>query len=113
MLDYVPPNMIINAMRIHENGGPEVLNWERIDLPAPANGEVCIRHSAIAVNFSDVNVRRGGFYLARPLQFPLILGNEAAGTVESVGPGVRGLQPGDRVGDAGTGGPFYENTGEY
>jgi NADPH2:quinone reductase len=60
-----------------------------------------------------VNVRRGGFYLARPQQFPVILGNEAAGVVESIGPGVTEVRPGDRVCYVGTGGPFYENTGAY
>ena len=105
--------MTINAIRIHQNGGPEVLRWEPIDLPEPGAGEARIRHTAIALNFSDVNVRRGGFYLARPLRFPVILGNEAAGVVESVGSGVTEVRPGDRVCYVGTGGPFYENTGAY
>lgn len=101
------------AIRIHANGGPEVLRWEEIELPPPAAGEVRIRHTAIALNFSDVNVRRGGFYIAKPLQFPVILGNEAAGVVASVGAEIRGVQPGDRVAYVGTGGPFYESTGSY
>jgi NADPH2:quinone reductase len=105
--------MMIKAIRIHENGGPEVLRWEDVELPPPASGEVRIRHTAIALNFSDVNVRRGGFYLARPLRFPVILGNEAAGIVESLGEGVTNVRPGDRVCYVGTGGPFYENTGSY
>src|SRR5437764_12987532 len=105
--------MMIKAIRIHENGGPEVLKWEDVELEPPAAGEARIRQTAIAVNFSDVNVRRGGFYLAKPLKFPVILGNEAAGIVESVGPNVTGVRPGDRVGYAGSGGPFYENTGAY
>lgn len=104
---------MIKAMRIHENGGPEVLQWEDVELGPPSAGEVRIRHTAIALNFSDVNVRRGGFYVARPLQFPVILGNEAAGLVESVGPGVSEVRVGDRAGYVGTGGPFYENTGAY
>jgi NADPH2:quinone reductase len=105
--------MRIKAIRIHANGGPEVLQWEEIELPPPAPGQVRIRHTAIAVNFSDVNVRRGGFYLARPLHFPVILGNEAAGIVESVGAGVTEVKTGDRVCYVGSGGPFYENTGSY
>jgi NADPH2:quinone reductase len=104
---------MIKAIRIHENGGPEVLKWEDVELLPPAAGEAQLRHTAIALNFSDVNVRRGGFYLARPLQFPVILGNEAAGVVESVGAGVTEVQPGDRVAYVGSGGPFYENTGAY
>ena len=56
----------MKAICIHENGGPEVLRYEDCELPAPAPGEARVRHSAIAVNFSDVNVRRGGFYIADP-----------------------------------------------
>ena len=104
---------MIKAIRIHKNGGPEVLKWEDVELPPPAAGEAQVRHTAIALNFSDVNVRRGGFYLARPLRFPVILGNEAAGIVESVGPAVTEVQPGDRVAYVGAGGLFYENTGSY
>jgi len=103
----------MKAIRIHANGGPEVMRWEDVELPPPAAGEVRIRHTAIAFNFSDINVRRGGFYIAKPASFPLILGNEAAGIVAGVGPGVEGVQPGERVAYVGTGGPFYEATGSY
>lgn len=104
---------MIKAMRIHENGGPEVLRWEEIDLPEPGPGEVRVRHSAIALNFSDINVRSGGFYIANPLSFPMILGNEGAGTVAAIGAGVTSVAVGDRVAYVGSGGPFYENTGSY
>ena len=70
------------AIRIHANGGPEVMMWEESELPPPGAGQARVRHTAIGVNFSDMNVRRGGFYIAKPLQFPLIIGNEAAGMVE-------------------------------
>lgn len=101
------------AMQIHANGGPDMLCWEDIELAPSGEGEARIRHTAVALNFSDVNVRRGGFYLAKPLEFPVILGNEAAGVVDGVGPGVTGVRPGDRVAYVGTGGPFYEATGAY
>lgn len=101
------------AMRIHENGGPEVFRREEVDLPPPGPGEARIRHGAIALNFSDVNVRRGGFYIATPLVFPVTLGNEGAGVVTSVGAGVTQVKAGDRVAYIGSGGPFYENTGSY
>ena len=103
----------MKAVRMYQNGGPEVLRWEDMDLPPPAAGEVRVRHTAISLNFSDINVRRGGFYIAKPPQFPLILGNEAAGVVDAVGPGVITVRPGERVAYVGTGGPFYEGTGAY
>ncbi len=105
--------MKIKAIQIHANGGPEVLRFEDVELPPPGAGEVCVRHTAISLNFSDINVRRGGFYIAEPLKFPVILGNEGAGRVDSIGPGVAGVSPGERVAYVGSGGPFYENTGSY
>lgn len=104
---------MVQAIRIHGNGGPEVMRWEEIELPPPGAGEARVRHTAVALNFSDVNVRRGGFYLAKPQTFPLIPGNEAAGVVAGLGPGVTAVREGDRVAYVGTGGPFYEATGAY
>jgi NADPH2:quinone reductase len=101
------------AIRIHANGDPDVMRWEDIELPPPGPREVRIRHTAIGVNFSDINVRRGGFYQAKPLQFPVILGNEAAGVVAAVGTGVADIAVGERVAYAGVDGPFYESTGAY
>lgn len=101
------------AIRIHSHGGPEVMRWEDIELAPPAAGEARVRHTAIALNFSDVNVRRGGFYPGSQPKLPLIPGNEAAGVVEAVGPAVEDLRPGQRVAYVGVGGPFYENTGAY
>ena len=109
----MPTSTTTHAIRIHEHGGPEVMRWEAIELPPPAAGEARVRHTAIALNFSDINVRRGGFYQASGASFPLILGNEAAGVVETVGPDVDRVRPGDRVAYVGVGGPFFENTGAY
>ena len=103
----------MQAIRIHAHGGPEVMRWEEVALPPPAAGEARIRHTAIAVNFSDINQRRGGFYTAGPVPMPMILGNEAAGVVESVGPGVTAVRPGDRVAYAGVNAAFYQYTGAY
>lgn len=103
----------IKAVRMHRNGDADVLVWEDHVLPPPGSGEVRVRHKAIALNFSDVNVRRGGFYIAKPLAFPVILGNEGSGIVEAVGPCVEDVREGDRVAYVGSGGPFYENTGSY
>jgi NADPH2:quinone reductase len=103
----------MKAIRIHANGGPEVMCWEDAELPPPGAGEVRVRHTAIGVNYSDINVRRGGFYPAKPLKFPVILGNEAAGVVEASGAGAEEFRPGERVAYAGMHGGFYEDTGAY
>ena len=60
-----------------------------------------------------MNVRRGGFYFGRPQQFPLVLGNEAAGVIEALGEGVGGFSVGERVAYAGMRGEFFEDTGAY
>jgi NADPH2:quinone reductase len=104
---------VTKAIRIRANGGVETMRWEDFDLKPPGAGELRIRHTAIAVNFSDINVRRGGFYLAQPLTFPVILGNEAAGVITALGPGVDTIRVGERVAYVGSGGPFYEATGSY
>jgi NADPH2:quinone reductase len=101
------------AIRIRQHGGPAEMELVDIELPSPASDEVRVRHTAIGVNFSDVNVRRGGFYLNHNPPFPLGLGNEAAGIVESVGAAVTDFKPGDRVAYAGMRGQFYEDTGAY
>lgn len=104
---------MVMAVRIHANGGPEVLRVEDIALDPPGPGRVRVRHTAIGVNFSDVNVRRGGFYLNQKPVFPLVLGNEAAGVVESVGADVTDVKVGDRVVYAAMHGEFYDDTGAY
>lgn len=89
-----------HAIRIHRTGGPEVLQWEAVELPPPAAGEVRLRHHAVGLNFIDT-YHRSGLY---PLPLPSGLGMEGAGVVEAVGEGVAGLKVGDRV--AYTGGPL-------
>jgi NADPH2:quinone reductase len=84
---------MVKAIRIHKTGGPEVMAWEDVDVPAPGKGEVLVRHTAVGLNFIDT-YQRSGLY---PLQLPAIIGNEAAGVVEAAGPGVSDLKPGDRV----------------
>ena len=103
----------MKAIRIHAHGGPEVMRWEDVELPPPGAGEARIRHSAIGLNFSDLNLRRGGFYSSEPMPMPLILGNEAAGVVESVGPGVTNVKPGDRIAYVGVNAAFHQHTGAY
>ncbi len=81
------------AIRFHKTGGPEVLQLENVDVPAPGPGEARVRTTAIGDNFIDT-YQRSGLY---PLQLPSGLGTEAAGVVEAVGPGVDWLVTGDRV----------------
>jgi NADPH2:quinone reductase len=85
---------MVHAIRIHENGGPETMRWEPVDVPAPGPGEVRIRHTAVGLNYIDTYIR-GGLYKS---QLPLVLGQEAAGEIVAVGPDVTGFKPGDRVG---------------
>jgi NADPH2:quinone reductase len=89
------------------------MRWEDIEVPPPGPGEARIRHTAIAVNFSDINVRRGGFYPVKPADMPLVIGNEAAGVVAALGAGVTDIGVGDRVAYAGMHGSFYSQTGAY
>jgi len=81
------------GIRLHETGGPGVLRWEELPLASPARGEVLVRHTAIGLNYIDT-YKRSGLY---PLALPSGLGEEAAGVVEAMGRGVRGLRVGDRV----------------
>jgi NADPH2:quinone reductase len=82
------------AFRLSRTGGPEVLEAEMIDIPSPGEGQVLIRHEAVGLNFIDT-YHRSGLY---PLPLPSGLGNEAAGVIEAVGPGVEGFREGNRVG---------------
>jgi NADPH2:quinone reductase len=82
------------AIRIHKTGGPEVMQFEEVAVPAPGAGEARVRHTAIGVNYIDT-YHRGGLY---PLPMPSGIGGEAAGVVEAVGAGVTFVKPGDRVG---------------
>lgn len=83
------------AIRVHSNGGPEVLSFEEVTPGNPGPGEVLIRQTAIGLNFIDVYFRAGLY--PPPGGFPLIPGGEGAGTVLEVGEGVRSVKPGDRV----------------
>ena len=78
------------AIRFHQTGGPEVLKIETIDVPKPGAGEVRIAVKALGLNRAE-SMFRLGQYLEQP-KFPARLGYEAAGTIESVGPGVDRLE---------------------
>ena len=89
-----------NAIRFHKNGGPEVLQWESVEVGDPGAGEARVRHTAVGVNYIDT-YHRSGLY---KLVLPSGLGTEGAGVVEAVGTGVTEVRPGDRV--AYSGGPL-------
>ncbi|UCV03036.1 quinone oxidoreductase family protein [Dechloromonas denitrificans] len=86
-----------HAIRIHQTGGPEVMCWEEVAVPAPAAGEATVRHHAVGLNFIDT-YHRTGLY---PLPLPAGIGLEGAGVVEAVGAGVSAVKVGDRVAYAG------------
>mgnify|MGYP006359245183 CR=1 FL=1 len=65
---------------IETTGGPEVIQWREVDLPAPGPGEVLIRHEAVGLSFIDTYLRTGLY----PMRLPGGLGFEAAGVVETV-----------------------------
>jgi NADPH2:quinone reductase len=82
-----------NAIRIHQTGGPEVLQWESVAVGEPGPGEARVRHTAVGLNYIDT-YHRSGLY---KLPLPSGIGLEASGVVEGVGPGVTDIAKGDRV----------------
>ena len=92
------------AVRFHKQGGPEVMQYDDVQVGDPGPGQARIRHTAIGVNFVDV-YQRSGLY---PMQLPQVAGNEGAGVVEAVGQGVTDLKAGDRVAYTGLPGSYCE-----
>lgn len=84
---------MIHAIRMHENGGPEVLQWDEVEVGDPAAGEIRVRQTAVGLNYIDTYLRTG----ARPLPMPSVLGLEAAGVVVAAGDGVTNFVVGDRI----------------
>jgi len=85
------------AIRFHQTGGPQVLQWESVELAAPVVGEAQVRHHAVGLNYIDTYHRSGHY----PVPLPSGLGLEGAGEVVAVGEGVTDVAPGDRVAYAG------------
>src|ERR671935_903916 len=83
----------VKAVRIHEDGGPEVLRYEDAPDPEAGPGEVLVRLRAASLNHLDLWVRRG----LPSVPKPRILGADGAGVVEALGEGVSGLSEGDAV----------------
>jgi NADPH2:quinone reductase len=81
------------AIQYARTGGPEVMEVVDVEVGEPGPGEARVRNHAIGLNFIDVYFRNGLY----PAPLPGGLGQEGAGVVEAVGPGVSHVRPGDRV----------------
>ncbi len=90
---------MVAAVRVHKHGGPEVLTFEDVEIPAPGQGQVRIKQHACGINFIDTYFRMGAY--PSPVGMPFIAGNESAGEVTAIGPGVTDIKVGDRVGFVG------------
>jgi NADPH2:quinone reductase len=94
----------MKAIKVHEYGGPEVLNYGDVPEPEPGPGQARVRLAASGVNYIDVYQRTGVY----PMDLPLIAGQEGAGEVEAVGEGVEEISAGDYVAFAGVPGAYAE-----
>src|SRR5690349_10842362 len=83
------------AVRVHKHGGPEVLTYEQIEIGAPGPGQVKLKQHAAGVNYIDTYFRMGMY--PSPVGMPFVSGNEAAGEIIAVGPGVTDFKVGDRI----------------
>jgi NADPH2:quinone reductase len=83
----------MKAIRIHQTGAAEVLQYEEIPQPQPGAGEALVKLEAIGINFIDTYQRSGAYKMS----LPFIPGQEAAGVIHAVGVNVSEVQPGDRV----------------
>jgi NADPH:quinone reductase len=88
-------SQMARAIVMRTPGGPEVLNVENVDVGNPGPGQARLRQTAVGVNFHDIYVRTGSY---KTLPLPGIPGMEAVGVVEAIGPGVKQVKVGDRVG---------------
>ncbi|MFL9826583.1 quinone oxidoreductase family protein [Rhodoplanes sp. SY1] len=86
---------MVAAVRVHKVGGPEVLTYEEVDVPAPGPGQIRISQASCGINFIDTYFRTGLY--PSPVGLPFIAGNEGAGTVTAVGPDVTDIAVGDKV----------------
>lgn len=94
----------MKAIRAVAAGGPDVLRYDDLPDPTPGPGQIVVRIEAAGVNFIDL-YQRTGLY---PVSYPVVLGQEAAGLVAAVGPGVADLKPGDPVAYTGIQGAYAE-----
>jgi NADPH:quinone reductase len=83
----------MKAVRVHAVGGPEVLKYEDVPTPTPGAGQAVVKLEASGLNFIDCYFRAGLY----PTALPFTPGNEGAGVVSAIGPGVTTVRVGDRV----------------
>ncbi len=83
----------MNAIVVHEYGGPQVLQVEERPTPQPGPGQALVKVAAAGVNFVEIYQRTGMY----AVKLPMIMGGEGAGTVTAFAPGVTEVRPGDRV----------------
>ncbi len=86
---------MVAAVRVHKTGGPEVLTFEDIEVGAPGQGQIRVKQHACGVNYIDTYFRMGMY--PSPVGLPFVAGNEGAGEVTAVGPGVTDIKVGDRI----------------
>ncbi|MBV9261872.1 MAG: quinone oxidoreductase [Pseudolabrys sp.] len=86
---------MVAAVRVHKHGGPEVLTLDDVEVPAPGQGQVKLKQHAVGVNFIDAYFRMGAY--PSPVGMPFVAGNEGAGEVTAVGPGVTDIKVVDRI----------------
>jgi NADPH:quinone reductase-like Zn-dependent oxidoreductase len=96
LADAQAPETTMKAVRLHAYGGADALVYEDAPRPVPKQGEVLVKVHAAGVNPVDWKLRSGAFKDPRT-KFPLILGFDVSGVVESVGAGVEKTKPGDEV----------------
>src|SRR6056297_393928 len=96
---------MVKAIRIHEQGGPEKLIWEDVDVGAPGPGEIRVKHHAVGLNYIDT-YQRSGLYPLNDL--PAVMGMEGAGEVIAVGDDVTDIREGDRIAYANPMGSYAE-----
>src|SRR5437868_15384341 len=85
---------MVAAVRVHKPGGPEVMKYEEVEVGAPGQGQIRVLTHACGLNYIDTYFRSG---LYPPPPLPFVLGNEGAGEVTAVGPGVKDFKVSDRV----------------
>jgi NADPH:quinone reductase len=95
---------MVHAIRIHQNGGPEVMKWDSVEVGEPGPGQIRLKQHAVGVNYIDT-YHRSGLY---KMPLPMVIGSEGAGEVTAVGPGVTDFKVGDRGAYAGAVGGYAE-----